>query len=265
MTTENTTIPLAIALFQNIARDVTWAVWSQKEWNFQFQSTPQDFGIKGEWGPQFLYGSFAAITATLLSAAACKIKGKAIPVKDMMASLIGTMAAIIPWNAGQNLGMMIGRNLNWTQTNSALFASTFTGIFEGITQFLTIKLTTTLADREERRKFCYDPKKYLKECFDKETLAQFSKEFGYSFTIGAIPGAVWQLVFTACGIAGLSALPTGILVALAVAVCNFGVAKTQTSLLHNFFQPEKKLFDDEEEERPYEPGAYATIPSLNEL
>jgi len=227
----NANIALAISLLQNFGRDWVWGIWSQKEWNFYFESTPQDFGLRGEWGPQFVYGSLAAITATIISAGACKAAGKEIPYKDMIASLVGTMAAIIPWDAGYNLGMSIGQANGWSQLNSALFSSIFTGVFEGATQFITIKLTKKLCDAEERRKFCEDPKQYLKDCFDPETLAQFAKDFGYSITIGAIPGAVWQLVFAACGVAGISAVPTGLLIALAVGVCNFGVAKIEEKKL----------------------------------
>ncbi|MDX2165186.1 MAG: hypothetical protein SFW07_07205 [Gammaproteobacteria bacterium] len=232
------TISLAIALAQNFARDWTWGIWSVEDWNFKFESTRYDLGPNGQWGPQFLYGSLAAISATLISAGICKASGKQIPVKDMMASLVGTMAAIIPWNAGQNLGILIGNALGWPQVNSAFFASTFTGIFEGATQFIMIKITSKLCDAEERRKFCEDPKQYLTDLFDKETLKQFSKEFGYSISIGAIPGAIWQLVFTACGVAGISAVPTGLLIALAVGLANFGVAKVQEKL----FAPQTYFF-----------------------
>jgi hypothetical protein len=224
-------IYLAIALGQNFARDWVWGAWSQEQWDFAFVSTPQDFGINGQWGPQFFWGSLSAIASTVISAGACKVAGKEIPYKEMTSTLVGTMAAIIPWNAGQYLGMTIGQANGWSQVNSALFASYFTGTFEGITQFLTIKLTKALADPEERAKFCANPKEYLKALFDKETLAQFAKDFGYSITIGAIPGTVWQLVFTACGVAGISAAPTGLLIALAVGVCNFGVAKIEQKKL----------------------------------
>lgn len=237
-------LSLAIALYQNFSRDWTWGVWSVNDWNFKFESTRYDLGPNGQWGPQFLYGSLAAISATLISAGICKASGKQIPVKDMMASLVGTMAAIIPWNAGQNVGHMIGQALGWSQVNAAFFASTFTGIFEGATQFIMIKITSKLCDAEERQKFCADPKQYLTDLFDRETLKQFSKECGYSITIGAIPGAVWQLVFTACGVAGISAVPTGLLIALAVGLANFGVAKIQDKCFApqtNFFQPTRSI------------------------
>ncbi len=241
-------LPLAIALFQNFARDWTWGIWSVEDWNFKFESTRYDLGPNGQWGPQFLYGSLAAMAATLISAGICKASGKEIPIKDMIATLVGTMAAIIPWNAGQNLGMMLGQAMGMSQVNSAYFASTFTGIFEGATQFIMIKITSKLCDAEERRKFCENPKHYLTDLFDTETLKQFAKEFGFSITIGAIPGAVWQLVFTACGVAGMSAVPTGLLIAIAVGLANLGVAKIQEKLFApqvNFFRPEHTRFSED--------------------
>ena len=71
-----------------------------------------------------------------------------------------------------------------------ILASIFTGTFEGLTQFLVSQLWTLIWEACQNRKNGTSKKSYQV----KDGVLFFAK-VGLNVTIGALPGALWQIIF----------------------------------------------------------------------
>ncbi len=124
--------------------------------------------------------------------------------KEKYIPLLAAAAAIYPWNYGQQLGAQVGAEfLSLSKTQAAYFSSLFTGVFEGTTQYLVTKAGHLLIDEATREKF---------------TLKSFMQELGLNMSVGALPGAAWQIASATCSQTN-SFFASG-LVASTVAICN---------------------------------------------
>ena len=62
--------------------------------------------------------------------------------------------AIYTWDRGQQLGIKLGQDkLKMSRKKAAYFASVFTGLFEGVTQFSFINLGNLTLKRDKRKEF----------------------------------------------------------------------------------------------------------------
>jgi hypothetical protein len=143
---------------------------------------------------------------------------------NIWAPVTAASCAILMWDLGQAIGYHVGRQSSsalWygSSITAGLVAAPFAGMFEGFTQWSVKYLFDYATNPLSREMWRQDPslmRKFL------------MKEFFLNITIGAIPGAVWQIVFffalpalmVALGPVG-GIILTALLVALAVFVFNF--------------------------------------------
>ena len=221
---------LSLQVLLNFMRDTAWSYWGQN--NFSLEIISSKDPLQQMAGQQFV-GTLAMVLGFISIWSGYKLKGKPMPLKEAIAYTTAAAAAICPWDLGQAWGIDMGMNqLGMKADTAGYFASTHTGVIEGGTQFLVMKLGKLLISPAERQKFQANPKAVL-------------MELGLNLTIGAVPGAAWQIVYNACLIAGLGPIPTALLVATAVASCNAGCSKLNARILDCFEQSGGASFEDD--------------------
>ena len=133
---------------------------------------------------------------------------------------LGASAAIPTWDYGQVLGIAQGQSMGMSTISAGYYASMYTGLFEGATQTALITALNTCAGRyrEGESLASWDSAK--------DVLINVLKALPLGVTIGAVPGAVWQLVYNACFVAASAHLVAGGL-AVAAAVCAANIVTTR--------------------------------------
>jgi hypothetical protein len=183
-------------IFLNLLRDLIWEYLAKENIGITGQATDN---VQSQWLAQFVFATFSMTRAAIARKSPHKSTGK-----EKYIPLLAASAAIYPWNYGQQLGAQFGTDfLNLSKTPAAYFSSLFTGVFEGTTQYLVTKVGHLLIDAETRKKF---------------TIKSFMQELGLNMTIGALPGAAWQIVSETCSQTN-SFFASGV-VASTVAICN---------------------------------------------
>lgn len=154
---------------------------------------------------------FAAATAEIVYR---KYKGVELAVTDyakILAPAIAASIAIPMWNMGASIGAHLAHA--GSATLGALSSAAFAGIFEGFTQFTVKYIIDVATNTETQEMWRKDPFLMCKVLM---------KDILVNATLGALPGAVWKIVFFAIAAALLAALgPVGaaIVAGLVVALC----------------------------------------------
>jgi hypothetical protein len=183
-------------LFLNLLRDVVWEYFAKENLGITGQATDN---VQSQWLAQFVFATFIMARATISR----KSLHKSVD-KEKYIPLLAASAAIYPWNYGQQLGTQFGSDfLNLSKSQAAYFSSLFTGVFEGTTQYLVTKAGHLLIDEDIRKNY---------------TFKSFMLELGLNMTVGALPGAMWQIVSETCSQTN-SFIASG-LVASTVGICN---------------------------------------------
>lgn len=232
-------------LVHNAFRDSTWAAVSALNINTLCRVQPslnpaiplnQELTCSAFVGPMGAQWLFASAPMLLIAGGETfvrKMRGEELTSADMAkiwAPAVAASLAIPMWDMAQTIGTYIGVNASCFQ-NSALWygssiaagmiAAPFVGIFEGFTQWTVKYLFDVATNPVTREMWRQDPGLMGK---------LLAKEFALNITIGAIGGAVWQIVyfFLVPLCIALVGNPIGgiilaaILVGLAVMMCNFG-------------------------------------------
>lgn len=215
---------LVIHVGLNFLRDFAWAWWSYQNLSDRItQTADTGYDSSGESLGQCVAGSTAMVAGYFGIWAGYLLAKKIMPKKDSIIYVAAASAAIMPWDAGQQLGIALGqKKLELSPSHAGLFASVFTGGAEGLVQNLVIRLGSLLRYAEEREKYKLNPCRYI---------STIAAEFGLSFTVGAAPGAVWQLVYVAGVVNHFGPALTSSLVASAVAATNIGCNKLNDYIL----------------------------------
>jgi len=219
---------LTAAVIINFMRDFMWAFLSAVGVDAAFRTTPTiDFSSMGVFHSepfaqqllsQQVWGTLAMIAGVLVVKAVCKARGVAgVDMKELLTYVLAAALAIALWNCGFALGTYIGSAAGVSPMVAGLIlAPLFTGVFEGTVQHLVRYVV----------KLVRDPKA-LEELKEKPMAAV--KELFLNMTIGAIPGAMWQIIFFAA--IALAPWQVALLVALSVAICNIACSKLIDKLM----------------------------------
>ncbi len=218
----------------NVARDGLWGGQSVAATGFTMRATAAiPSSAAGMVSAPFLLQTASQMAYSTAAMAVvgipayyvyCKATGNKFEWKKVLTFLIAASLAIVLWNYGQALGIGLGNLIptvggvdigKWI--GGLILAPIFCGVLEGGIQFLV----RYVADRKN------------KTDIDKQL---FSKELKKNITWGAIPGAVWQMVFfifTAVIFANFGgsiptwaqAVITGTAISIAVCIANLATAK----------------------------------------
>ena len=172
MTTKITTIPgiessEVSALRDNAARDFFWTISSAAGQSVQTQT---------------LVGTAPMVLLAIGETVDLGRKGKITSesLKNVWAPVAAASAAISMWDLGRMVGSTVGRG-------ALLTASAFAGVFEGFTQWSVKYLADVATNKVTQEMWRLDPALMTK---------QLVKELLLNTTIGAVPGAMWNIVFT---------------------------------------------------------------------
>ena len=208
---------------ENFVRDFLWTFLSDKDWSISMYKTgsfPKQ--MLGQWA----WSSFAMLVPTAVGMACAD---KPADRYKMLGRLLAASVAIITWDYGQLLGLSMGQKAGRSVTEAGYFASIFTGLFEGATQTTIIAFVNELCKRYENEETVCSL-----EAFQAAAL-EVAKQLPLGATLGAIPGAVWQLVYTACFVSGsVNPIAGSLLVAAAVCGCNIGCSRAIERLQPKF-------------------------------
>ncbi len=227
--------PLVIQVLLNTVRDFTWTFLSYESLNLYLHQTDNaHYDTSGQWLGQQLWATGAMLMMGLGIAVLSCCRSRNLPAKDIAIYTAAAATAIYTWDRGQQIGINCGkRQLSLSSQGAAYFSAIFTGIFEGPTQYALIALSKVISDSEERKKYM-DVKKACIKLF---------KDISYSASVGAVPGAVWQIMYAACLQAGIGPVATGIVVMLCVAFANTLVDITYESCFEPVKQQDSKYSD----------------------
>jgi hypothetical protein len=230
-------------LGHNFVRDGVWTGFSSLNWNILGQTMPA-LDLKGSLtslissgaflqpvAAQWLFGSAPLMIFATGETIYRKLKGETLTPEELRkiwAAPTAAAAAIPMWDLGQVIGGHLGsgslfqHSAQWFGSSIAagMMAAPFCGVLEGFTQF-TVKYLFDVATNPVTRAMWREEPGLMGKVLVKDLLL--------NVTIGAIPGAVWQIVFffvlpllmaTALGPVG-GIIVAALLVALAVMLCNF--------------------------------------------
>ena len=212
---------LAIQVTLNIFRDFWWTWWSYANFNYAVNETDDaNYDIGSQWFGQQVWGTTAIAAGFLFLLAVYKYNARKMPVADALIYALAAATAIFTWDYGQTLGIQLGQdNLNMSPLGAAMFASVFTGGFEGPTQYLVITAGNLIKDQEVRNKYRRNP------------VSRISGELVLSATIGALPGGDWEIAYVG-GVNGNWGLPgTSTVVAATVATLNVVTTKINDKII----------------------------------
>lgn len=183
-------------------------------------------------GAQWLYGSAPMLILAGGETLCRKMRGEKLSnaeIAKIWAPPVAASLAIPMWDVGQLVGMHLGASSPLFQNSplwygssiaAGMIAAPFTGMLEGFTQW-SVKYLFDVATNPVTRAMWREDPALMGKVLVKDLLL--------NVTIGAVPGAVWQIVFfftVGCFIAALG--PVGgiilaaLLVGVAVMLCNFG-------------------------------------------
>lgn len=226
-------------LLLNTFRDFTWTIFSFDDYSDRIKTVHSwDQQTYGQW----LWATLPMLAVTAAAGLIFAAKKEShvswkewftdpeqSRLLDFIKSTAGASLAIPAWDLGQRIGINLGQHyLNLSPISAGYFACLFTGLFEGLVQYLTPKLIEAfmiaLTDPSVQAKWYHDKAGAVNEAFGSAlkaiAAALFSRDLIYNGTIGAVPGAVWQIVFVAAVAAGWTQIPTAAAVMAGVATAN---------------------------------------------
>ncbi len=229
---------LGYTIPDNWFRDFFWTGLSALNANFNWQTMPPldstapiyqqitSSSFVQPMATQWVYSTIPMIALGAYQTYQAYQKGE-VSKEDLVkiwAPVAAASLAIPMWDLGQVVGTNLGSTLpsaQWYGSSIAggLIAAPFTGIFEGFTQWGVRYLVDVATNPVTREMWRQKPALMAKV---------MTKELLLNVTIGAIPGAVWQIVYFFLLPALLASLPftwaiilTMLAVAIAVMICNF--------------------------------------------
>lgn len=205
--------------------DAIWSYFSYLNLGINLQSTNDTaFSMSGQWAGQQLYATVGMGIFSGVIAARYGLKKEYPKAADVMTIFGAGALSIYTWDRAQTWGIEVFKNAGYSNDASGYFSSIFAGISEGLTQFIFIKLIKLFSDDAEYTHFRKDPRNYF---------LNLLIGLGLNSTIGAIPGAVWQLVFNAAAIGTIGAAATALSVAMCVALSAIVSAKAYHTILNS--------------------------------
>ena len=207
--------PIFRMVMMNAVSDALWAYLSATGLTAKFEHTNQiNYSLNGQLTAQVVHPTLGAAFAGFGMLLAYKYGiQKEPPTLEIFSLCAVTPAVIAMWNFAQPKAVELFKSLGYSLESAGYLSSIFTGLSEGSTSYVLTKLIRLLAQSREYSKFRTNPQQYLGDYFLK---------LGLNVTIGAISGAVWQLVFNALTIANVGALVTSLAVVLSAAIATTG-------------------------------------------
>ncbi len=207
----------------NFTRDTLWGYLSVKHQGFNLNKTQN---IHEQMYAQFVYSSLAMIAVLIVKYLMADKKTK---YSSDIATIAGSSLAILSWDAAQTavINGFVSRGFSVTTAN--FLACLATGPAEGITVWgissfvarsleITAKTYKNITNHEACHISMILGFRTLKELF--YFIQRLLRGLIMSLTVGASGGAVWQIVFTGLVLGNLEPLLAGLIIAIAVAVCN---------------------------------------------
>jgi hypothetical protein len=189
-------------------RDFFWGVTSIKGFGFNLKPTAS---IMSQFLGQCIWSSIPVLGSLACHKIISKVTQLRISVTAAPAA-ISTCLVIPAWFWACEAGKKVGAWLNFSPTNAKYFAGLFTGVAEGVGYELLSTITLLCLSQDERDKFNADPIGYWEN---------LKKNLLCSATIGAIPGALWQIMAVVCEVKDLDAFLGGLYITLVVLAANF--------------------------------------------
>lgn len=207
----------------NFIRDTLWGYLSIKHQGFNLNKTEN---MHEQMYAQFVYSSLAMIAVLLVKYSMADKKTK---YSSDIAAIAGSSLAILSWDAAQTAAIKGFVNRGCSVTTANFLASLATGPAEGITVWgvssfvaRSLEITAKTYKNITNRETCH-----LSMILGFSTLKgllyfiqRLLRGLIMSITVGALGGAVWQIVFTAMVLGNLEPLLGGLIIAIAVAGCN---------------------------------------------
>ena len=229
---------IGTANYVNFVRDGLWSY-------FTADYLGLDLKTAAHWSEanaaQWLYPTLAMLAALLPLYAACQASKQIMPWTNAFISITAASLAIPGWNIAAKEGIAWGKRLGMSAISAGYFSSLFTGLAEGPIQEIVTSFGQLLTIDEEKKLYKEKPRQYV---------IDFLKRLGLSATLGAIPGAVWQLAYYAAEDYDFSPV---LVVALAVMISNKLYALTKDALLP------KQIADDGCEMVDYHSPVYGSL------
>jgi len=208
----------------NFVRDCIWGYLSVNQQGFGLKKTSN---IHDQVYAQFVYSSLAMVSLLGAKYLMCGPSGK---YKSDFAAIAGSSLGIISWDWAQIAAINSLKAQGYSDVTANFLACFATGPAEGTTVW---SVSSCVARSLEISSKTY-------EVIRKDEPWHFSIFFGFnslqgfihliqrllrglfmSCTVGALGGAVWQVVFEGLVLGRVEPLLSGLIIALSVAVCNF--------------------------------------------
>ncbi len=209
------------AVVYNLCRDVLWGYLSITNDGFNWQTTDS---IGQKFGAQWLY-------PTVFMASVFALKYLSFTKRKMIiadtAIIAGASIAIWAWNLAEYINVNNLKAKGYSDSSAHYLSFWATGLAEGLTNCIVNPVITRTP--EITKQIC---KKHSLEnvlnafgiasCLESfQLMIRIAHSFLVGLTLGAIGGAVWEVVFMASVQGGLDPLLGGICIALSVGLCNF--------------------------------------------
>lgn len=205
--------------------DLIWSSVSYLNLGINLQTTNDTtFGIASQWAGQQLYATLGMGCFSGIIAARYGLKKEYLKAADVMTLSAAGCLSIYTWDQAQVWGINVFTNAGASNNAAGYYSSIFAGISEGLTQFIFIKLVKLFSNDDEYTHFKQDPCNYF---------LNLLIGLGLNSTIGAIPGAVWQLVFNAATIGAIGPVATALSVAGCVALFAIASAKANYAIVNS--------------------------------
>ena len=205
--------------------DLIWSSFSYLNLGINLQPTNDtSFGMSGQWAGQQLYATLGMGFFSGIIAARYGLKKEYLKAADVMTASAAGCLSVYTWDRAQVWGINVFTNAGTASNAAGYYASIFAGISEGLTQFIFIKLVKLFSDETEFTHFKQDTRNYF---------LNLLIGLGLNSTIGAIPGAVWQLVFNAATINSIGAAATALSLATCVAISAITSAKANYEIINS--------------------------------
>ena len=226
------------ANYVNFVRDGLWSYFTSKYLGL-------DLKTAATWSDanaaQWLYPTAAMLSALLPLYVACQASKQVMPWATSFVSIAAASLAIPAWNVAAKEGIAWGKRLGMSAISAGYFSSLFTGLAEGPMQEIVTSFGQLLVTDEEKKLYKENPRQYV---------IDFFKRLALSATLGAIPGAVWQLAYYTAEDYQFSPV---LIVALAVIICNEAYAFAKEAILP------KPVVDDDCEMDDYYNRSFGTL------
>lgn len=217
-----------IDIWYPMVGDMVWTPFSYYGFNADWQiSSNTSFVGDSQWLGQQLYPPLAMILLAASHYAYHRYvnQGKenppAYPASDVMALMTSACCGIYAWDRAQALGVNLAQSWGLSSGAAGYAASAFTGVIPGPVQYSVGKVFRLCVQDKEWTHYEKDPE------YGKKLL----KELGVSASIGAIPGAAWQLIFNASSIGGFGPLATTLFVMSGVGCVNWATVNASEQVL----------------------------------